>query len=75
VELLPDMLRADRVLWGMSVGEAGWRLGITRREYVALEDGSAFPDSTTYDRICELFGGPDARASLPSSQDRHARRR
>jgi DNA-binding XRE family transcriptional regulator len=46
----------------MSVGEAGWRLGITRREYVALEDGTAMPDSTTYDRICDLFGWPDPRS-------------
>jgi len=25
----------------MSVGEAGWRLGITRRQYIALEDRTA----------------------------------
>ena len=28
--MLPVMLRRDRERWGMSVGEAGWRLGITR---------------------------------------------
>ncbi|MGZ5290436.1 MAG: helix-turn-helix domain-containing protein [Actinomycetota bacterium] len=45
--------------WGMSVGEAGWRLGITRREYIALEDGERPPTSTEYERICELYGWPD----------------
>ncbi|MGZ5129408.1 MAG: helix-turn-helix domain-containing protein [Actinomycetota bacterium] len=59
--MLPEMLRRDRERWGMSVGEAGWRLGITRREYVALEDGPVAPDSTTYERICEFYGWPDAR--------------
>ena len=29
--MLPDMLRRERERWGMSVGEAGWRLGITRQ--------------------------------------------
>ncbi len=45
----------------MSVGEAGRQLVITRREYVAIEEGTALPDSTTYDSICEFFGCPDAR--------------
>jgi DNA-binding XRE family transcriptional regulator len=45
----------------MSVGEAGWRLGITRREYVAIEDGERPPTSTQYEAICEFFGWPDAR--------------
>jgi len=34
--MLPDMLRRERERWGMSVGEAGWRLGITRQAYVAI---------------------------------------
>ena len=29
--MLPDMLRRDRERWGMSVGEAGWRLGWRKR--------------------------------------------
>ena len=45
----------------MSVGEAGWRLGITRREYVAIEDGERPPNSNEYEAICEFFGWPDAR--------------
>ncbi|MGZ5318587.1 MAG: hypothetical protein ACXWZD_08995 [Actinomycetota bacterium] len=60
------MLRKDRERWGMSAGEAGWRLGRTRRQYVALEDGTTMPDSTTYDRIWEFFSWPDARGSFLS---------
>ena len=47
--MLPEMLRRDRERWGVSVGEAGWRLGITRREYVAIEDGERPPNSTEYE--------------------------
>jgi hypothetical protein len=57
---------------GESVGEAGWQLGITCRDYVASEDGTAKPDRTTYDRICELYGRPDARSGSKGSND-HAR--
>jgi DNA-binding XRE family transcriptional regulator len=46
---------------GMSVGEAGWRLGITRREYVAIEDGERPPNANEYEAICDFFGSPDAR--------------
>jgi hypothetical protein len=43
--MLPDKLRRDSERWGMSVGEAGWRLGMKRREYVAIEEGTAAPRS------------------------------
>ena len=33
----------------MSVGEAGWRLGITRRAYAAIEDGARMPSSNEYE--------------------------
>jgi len=59
-------LRQIRSTRTAGVGEAGWRLGIMRREYVALENGTAKPDSTTYERICELYGWPDARHRSPS---------
>ena len=98
--MLPDMLRRDRERWGMSVGEAGWRLGrdcrtypalagcclpgrhgpavpmsmlgppmtigwgrlgLKRREYVAIEDGQRPPSSNEYEAMCEFFGWPDAR--------------
>ena len=46
--MLPVMLRRDRGRWGMSVGGAGWRLGITRPAYVAIEDGERAPSSNEY---------------------------
>jgi hypothetical protein len=54
--MLPDMLKRDRERWGMSVGETGWRLGIMRREYIAIEDGERPPNSMQYEAICEFFG-------------------
>lgn len=45
----------------MSVGEAAWRLGITRPEYVALEGGERAPSADEYEDISEFFGWPDAR--------------
>ena len=59
--MLPEMLRRDRERWGISVGEAGWRLGITRREYVAIEDGERPPNADEYEANCEFFGWPDAQ--------------
>ena len=50
----------------MSVGEAGWRLGITRREYVALEGGERPPSADEYEAICAFFGWPDAMRAVPS---------
>lgn len=44
----------------MSVGGVGWRLGITRRAYVAIEDGERPPHADEYEAICELFGWSDA---------------
>ena len=46
--MLPVMLRRDCGRWGMSVGEEGWRLGITRPAYVAIEDGERAPSSNEY---------------------------
>ena len=40
----------------------GWgRLGLKRREYVAIEDGQRPPSSNEYEAMCEFFGWPDAR--------------
>ena len=47
--MLPTCSVRDRQRWGMSVGEAGWRLGITRRAYVAIEDGERPPHATEYE--------------------------
>jgi hypothetical protein len=35
-------------------------LGISRRDYVAIEDGEQPPSSTQYEAICDFFGWPDA---------------
>lgn len=51
-----DLLRRERLRWGLSIGEAAWRFGITRAEYRALEAGDLLPSFRTYDRICKLFG-------------------
>ena len=60
--MLPDMLKRDRERWGMTPGEAGWRLGITpRREYDAIEALERPPNADQYEAICEFFGWPDAR--------------
>jgi DNA-binding XRE family transcriptional regulator len=59
--MLPDMLKRDRERWGMGVGEAGWRLGMKRRDYVAIEDGERPPSSNQNEAICEFFGWPGAR--------------
>ena len=61
----PDMLRRDRERRGMSVGEAGWRLGMTRREYVAIEDSERAPNSNEYEAIFEFFGWSDATRAVP----------
>jgi len=45
----------------MSFGEAGWRPGITRRVYVAIEDGERPPSSNGY----EVPGGWREAATAP----------
>jgi DNA-binding XRE family transcriptional regulator len=53
-----DMLERDRKRWGLTVGQAAWRLDVKPREYVAIESGDSWPDFATHDRICKLFGWP-----------------
>jgi predicted transcriptional regulator len=57
-----DMLERDRIRWGLSIGQAAWRFGVSAREYRELEAGTAWPSFETYDRICKLFGWPQAFA-------------
>ena len=45
-------------VWGFSVGEAAWGIGVTRAKYRQLETGARVPDFATYDRIRQLFGWP-----------------
>ena len=68
--MLPDMLRRDRERWGMSVGEAGWRLGITRREYVAIEDGEEMPNADEYEGSASSSGGRTRGVRTPSGSKR-----
>jgi hypothetical protein len=58
--MVPEMLRRDRDRWGISPGECAWRLGITRREYVAIEAGEKPPTSDEYEAIVAFFGWPGA---------------
>jgi DNA-binding XRE family transcriptional regulator len=52
------MLRKERERLALSSHDAARRLGVSRRHYRDLEDGNAWPDWTTYDRIERLFGWP-----------------
>jgi hypothetical protein len=40
--------------------QAAWRFGVSVREYRELEAGSRFPSVDTCDRVCKLFGWPQA---------------
>jgi predicted transcriptional regulator len=55
-----DMLERDRTRWGLSVGQAAWRFGVSAGAYRELEAGTRSPSFETYYRICELFGWPQA---------------
>jgi hypothetical protein len=54
------MIRRDRERWGMREAEAAWRFGVTVREYRELEAGTRWPTFDTFDRVCKLYGWPQA---------------
>ena len=54
----PVMLKHDRKQAGWSVGRAVWRLGVSIQEYRELEAGVGSPNFETWDRICQVYGGP-----------------
>jgi predicted transcriptional regulator len=60
--MFADTLRRDRTRWGLSVGHAAWRFGVRPAAYRELEAGTRWPSFETYDRICKLFGWPQAFA-------------
>jgi DNA-binding XRE family transcriptional regulator len=60
--MFSDLLRRDRERFGLSIGQAAWRVGVKPAEYRRLEEGKAWPDWETYDRICDLFGWPQTFA-------------
>jgi len=52
------MLENGRRREGLRVCRAAWLLGLTVREYRALEDGDRVPDNDVWDRMCKLYGWP-----------------
>jgi hypothetical protein len=46
------MMRDDRERLALSVARASWHVGVSVREYRALEDGESYPGFETWDRIC-----------------------
>jgi predicted transcriptional regulator len=58
--MFADVLQRDRTRWGLSVGQAAWRFGVSPAVYREIEAGTRWPTFDTYDRICKLFGWPQA---------------
>jgi len=55
----PGMMHRDRERLGLRECRAAWLLGLTVREYRALEAGNArAPSSDLWDRMVEVFGWP-----------------
>jgi hypothetical protein len=46
--MLPTMLEDDRRQAGWSVSQAGWRLGVSVREYWSIDDSAAFKTSRAH---------------------------
>jgi hypothetical protein len=61
----PTMMRRDRQRLGLRECRAAWLLGLTVREYRALEDGDGFITSDLWERMVDVFQWPVANA--PSS--------
>ena len=59
--MFATMLRRDRERNGLRIARASWLVGVSVREYREIEAGTKPPDGDTYERVCELFGWPDAR--------------
>jgi predicted transcriptional regulator len=60
VTIFGDRLKRDRERWGLSVGQAAWWYGVSPSVYRELEAGTRWPSSDKYERICDLFGWPQA---------------
>jgi hypothetical protein len=57
------MMREDRERLGLSVARASWLVGVSVREYRALEHGESYPAFETWGRICKLYGWPQTFAA------------
>jgi len=68
----PSMMERDRKREGLRVCRAAWLIGVSVREYRELEAGERFPDSVTWERICELYGWPQTFVE-PSKRPRPRR--
>jgi hypothetical protein len=60
VSAFRQLMREDGERLGLSIGRASGLIGVWVREYRALEDGESYPDFETWDRICKLYGWPQA---------------
>jgi predicted transcriptional regulator len=58
--MFSDMLQRDRDRWGLRLARAAWLLGVSVAELRELEASTRWPNFDTYDRICTLFGWPQA---------------
>jgi hypothetical protein len=56
----PSMLARDRTRFGLRLARAARLLGVSVPELRELEAGKSWPDFDTHDRICKLFGWPEA---------------
>jgi transcriptional regulator with XRE-family HTH domain len=60
-------LARDRRRMGFTVSQVAWRLGIGPGTYREIEAGERAPDFETWDRICKLYGWPQAFVGAPGS--------
>jgi predicted transcriptional regulator len=67
--MFSDMLRRDRERWGLRLARAAWHLGVSVADLRELEAGTRWPSFDTYDRICKLFGWPQAFARMSSGHE------
>ena len=58
-----EMMRRDRQRLGLRECRAAWLLGLTVREYRALEDGDCFVTPDVWERMVEVFQWPRDSAS------------
>ena len=54
------MMIRDRARLGFTIGQAAWSIGVSPREYRELEAGERWPNYATWERMCEVFGWPQA---------------
>jgi DNA-binding XRE family transcriptional regulator len=56
----PSMMERGRKREGLRVCRAAWLIGVSVREYGEIEAGDRTPSLDVYQRICELYGWPQA---------------